>query len=184
MNRRQLRQAHGQILPLFALALVAIVAMVGLVLDGGSVSAQRRSQQNAADLAALAAANDLIVNQGSAELGCDCPIHHGEERLQGWIERRDRERHMQELPRPGTDPNSAGVQVTVGITAPHRNTFSGIFGFTNWDVSTKATSMTGWADTGTGPAPFVISNKNFDSAGQRVGLQGCESPVRPQAPRG
>ena len=61
------RDQQGQILVIFALALVAITAMVGLVLDGGSAYAQRRAEQNAADLAALAAANDLIVNQGSAD---------------------------------------------------------------------------------------------------------------------
>ena len=57
---------RGQVVVIFALALVAMVGMVGLVLDGGSAFAQRRSVQNAADLAALAAANDLIVNQGNA----------------------------------------------------------------------------------------------------------------------
>ncbi len=48
------RREPGQIIVIFALALVVIVAMVGLVLDGGSTFAQRRTQQNAADLAALA----------------------------------------------------------------------------------------------------------------------------------
>ena len=43
----------GQIIVIFALALVALIAMVGLVLDGGATFAQRRAQQNAADLAAL-----------------------------------------------------------------------------------------------------------------------------------
>ena len=38
------------------------IAMVGLVLDGGSAFAQRRDQQSAADLAALAGANDYLLN--------------------------------------------------------------------------------------------------------------------------
>jgi len=53
---------RGQIVVIFALALVAIIAMVGLVLDGGSAFAQRRDEQSAADLAALAAANDYMLN--------------------------------------------------------------------------------------------------------------------------
>ena len=61
------RQAEsGQVIVIFALALVVIVAMVGLVLDGGSTFAQRRTQQNAADLAALAGANDYLLNGDQA----------------------------------------------------------------------------------------------------------------------
>ena len=52
----QEREARGQVIVIFALALVALVAAVGLVLDGGATFAQRRDQQSAADLAALAAA--------------------------------------------------------------------------------------------------------------------------------
>ena len=55
MNRHSSSRQRGQILVLFALSLVAIIAAVGLVLDGGSAFAQRRSEQNAADVAALAA---------------------------------------------------------------------------------------------------------------------------------
>jgi len=61
MTRRtasRTRANDGQIIVIFALGLVAMIAMVGLVLDGGSTFAQRRGQQNAADLAALAGAND------------------------------------------------------------------------------------------------------------------------------
>ena len=51
---------RGQILVIFVLALVAIIAGVGLVIDGGFAFAQRRSEQNAADLAAFAGANALL----------------------------------------------------------------------------------------------------------------------------
>ena len=55
----------GQILVLFALAAVAVIAMVGLVLDGGDSFAQRRDQQSAADLAATAGANAYLNAGGS-----------------------------------------------------------------------------------------------------------------------
>ena len=66
MNRlsptgRRERRDGGQIIVIFALAAVAIIGMVGLVLDGGSTYAQRRGQQNAADLAAIAAANQYLL---------------------------------------------------------------------------------------------------------------------------
>ena len=55
-SRRRRRDEGGQILVLFALALIAIVGVIGLVLDGGSAFAQRRDEQNASDLASLAGA--------------------------------------------------------------------------------------------------------------------------------
>ncbi len=62
------RNERGQILVLFALALVAMIAMVGLILDGGSAFAQRRQEQNAADLAALAGAV-VQINQTAPTTG-------------------------------------------------------------------------------------------------------------------
>ena len=47
---------------MFALSLITLLGFAGLALDGGSTFAQKRSQQTAADLAALAAANDYLVN--------------------------------------------------------------------------------------------------------------------------
>ena len=47
---------RGQMLALFAICLVAIIAMTGLVIDGGMTMVQRREQQNVADAAAMAGA--------------------------------------------------------------------------------------------------------------------------------
>lgn len=49
-----MRSASGQILVLFALAIVGLTALVGLVFDGGNIYLQRRTGQTAADAAALA----------------------------------------------------------------------------------------------------------------------------------
>ena len=53
-NRRS-----GQILPLFAIALIAILAMAALLFDGANTLVTRRKLQNAGDSAALAGANVL-----------------------------------------------------------------------------------------------------------------------------
>jgi Flp pilus assembly protein TadG len=53
------RSQGGQILPLFILALVAILAMTALLFDGANALASRRKLQNAGDAAALAGANVL-----------------------------------------------------------------------------------------------------------------------------
>jgi uncharacterized membrane protein len=50
---------RGQVIVLVAVMLVGLVALVGLVLDGGLVFAQRRDLQNIADGAALAGAMQL-----------------------------------------------------------------------------------------------------------------------------
>jgi hypothetical protein len=47
----------GQILPLFALSLVVMMAMAALLFDGANMLVLRRQYQNAADAAALAASN-------------------------------------------------------------------------------------------------------------------------------
>lgn len=67
------RKQEGQVLVLLALALVAMIAMVGLVIDGGNAYAQQRATQNASDAAAEAGAvtlsqHLLAINGGGAGL--------------------------------------------------------------------------------------------------------------------
>ncbi len=49
----------GQVIPLVVLMMFAIIAMVALILDGGSIMSNRRSAQAAADAGALAGAKQL-----------------------------------------------------------------------------------------------------------------------------
>lgn len=162
MTQLRARRDDGQILVLFALSLVAIIAMVGLILDGGSAFAQRRSEQNASDVAALAAANDLIVNQGGANwlaTARSIAAQNGyTDGVNGAVVA------VTCVNCPGQALNNAvdGVQVTVTITAPHRNNFAGVVGMSSWAVSTTATSKTGWPNTAHGPGPFIVSTKAFD----------------------
>ena len=68
-GRRQLarRGQRGQVLPLFVLAMVAILALGALLLDGASALVLRRRLQNVGDAAALAGANVLQAS-GSEHL--------------------------------------------------------------------------------------------------------------------
>lgn len=50
----RLEDDRGVALPLFAIMLVALLSVAGLVIDGGQAYAQRRQMQNAADAAAMA----------------------------------------------------------------------------------------------------------------------------------
>ncbi|MEX2183066.1 MAG: Tad domain-containing protein [Chloroflexota bacterium] len=144
----------GQIIVIFALALVAIVGMVGLVLDGGSTYAQRRAQQNATDLAAIAAANQFLLSGDkttattyaetvSAQNGFDPAA--GASVAVSWA--------------------SNDTRLTVDITAQHRNTFAAVMGFTSWPVSVTATVEVGIPDTTTGGAPFIFNKDIFSDPG-------------------
>lgn len=62
---RPTRRQSGGILVLMAALSMVLIAFVGLVVDGGQITSQQRSAQNAADGAALAAAF-YILNTGGA----------------------------------------------------------------------------------------------------------------------
>ena len=143
----------GQLLVVFALALVALVAMVGLILDGGDTFLQRRDQQNVTDAAAMAAGYAAVngVNTSTAAQGIAATN--------------------------GYTNGSGGVVVTlsstpdtytVTITKPHRNYFSGIVGFTSWNVSTTATVRAGVPNTVYGAMPLIFNSKAFEKAANKT----------------
>lgn len=57
---------RGQVLVLFALSLIAIIAMAALLVDGGAAWSNRRAAQAAADTGALAAAKAGILGDNAA----------------------------------------------------------------------------------------------------------------------
>jgi Flp pilus assembly protein TadG len=140
-------RSRGQILVLFVLALVAIIAGVGLVIDGGFTFAQRRSEQNAADLAAFAGANALLngqsANAAALATAADNDYTHGT---------------------GGVTVNVAVTSTTVkvDITGPHSNYFAGVVGQPTWDVSVTATALAGVPKNFSGVAPFILSQEIFD----------------------
>ena len=139
VRQHRARRERGQIIVIFALALVAIIAMVGLVLDGGSAFAQRRDEQSAADLARSAAANDYMLNS-------DATLAIARART---VAAANGYTH-------GTD----GVVVNVAITTttgPRRrstsarrtsNNFASIVGMPTWQVATTAKAQAGYPGHG------------------------------------
>ena len=145
-------------LVLFALMLTVMVAMAGLVLDGGSTFVQRRDQQNASDLAALAGANDLLVNGvESAAIATARRIATANGYTQGV--------NGATVAVTFVSAAGAGTRVTVTIDAPHRNGFASVMGFSTWPVSTTATALTGVPNTADAPAPFMFSYDVFNADG-------------------
>ncbi len=146
----------GQILVIFALSLLVLIGMAGLALDGGSTFAQRRDQQTAADMAALAAANDYMIN------------HNASQAI-------DRARSLSSAngytdSAGGTTVNVSidttnGVEITVGIGAQHANSFVGALGMPNWPVSVSASALAGFPDSAHGASPFIFSIGAFGNDG-------------------
>lgn len=64
---RERRHQGGQVLVIFALSMTALFAAAGLAFDIGRFYSERRFIQNAADAAALAAANAMIQGHSQAE---------------------------------------------------------------------------------------------------------------------
>lgn len=148
---------QGQILVIFGASLLVIVAMVGLVLDGGSAFAQRREQQNASDLAALAGANAYVLTNDESTARTAALTATADN---GWTD-------------GSGDVNvdvsfnyTNGVEVTVQVSAPHHNNFGAVVGLETMEVATTATAISGFPDTVEGAAPVIFSINAFDSNGR------------------
>jgi hypothetical protein len=67
MARRRNGQAHGQVVVIFAVSMVGIMAAAGLAFDIGRFYSEKRFLQNAADSGALAIANALIRGESNTD---------------------------------------------------------------------------------------------------------------------
>jgi Flp pilus assembly protein TadG len=150
------RPSAGQILVVFALSMVVIISMTGLALDGGATFSQRRDQQTATDLAALAGANDYLINNAQTEAVDRAKAIAASN---GFTDGAD-----------GTTVSvtvdtSNGVAVSVVIDKPHKNSFLAIVGIATWLVTTNATSLAGFPDSASGASPFIFPISAFDNDG-------------------
>jgi hypothetical protein len=127
--------------------LVAVVAGVGLVIDGGFAFAQRRAEQNAADLGAFAGANALLNGQSATAAAQAATAANGYTHGSNGVT---------------VDVAVTSTTVKVDITAPHANYFAGVVGQPTWDVSVTATALAGIPKNFTGVAPFILSQDLFD----------------------
>ncbi len=150
------RVAKGQVLVVFALSLITLLGFAGLALDGGSTFAQKRGQQTAADVAALAAANDYLIN-GNSSLA----VTRAETVTQG-----NGYTHGTGGTTVSTTlDTSNGIAITVTISSPHHNAMAGLLGMPIWTVTTTATALAGFPDTAYGAAPFIFAAAAFQSDG-------------------
>jgi len=176
-RRRAARQGErGQVLPLFAGGLIALLVFVGLVIDTGVAFKERRSAQNTSDLAAMAGTR-VIANwyldaastlkgkdvydaiTGSASVnGCEAPCTWTAEYV------RPNGSHttapLGAVVQGGSIPaTTQGVRVTT--TRTPGTYFVRVIGQDHWDVATEATALT--SRLGNPPAGVLLPLAVFDS---------------------
>jgi hypothetical protein len=124
---------RGQILVLFAGALLAIVLVAALAFDTGSMLLERRDQQNAADAAAIAGARWLPGDPAAARAAARALAT-----ANGFTDGVDSESvDVQIPPASGTYAGRAGhIQVQIGSNRP--SIFAGVMSVAGWGVSVSA----------------------------------------------
>jgi len=153
---------RGQILVLFVLGLFAIIGVIGLVLDAGSAYAQRRDEQNVADLAAYAGAMAYLNTTGDAATK-QTAAQGAATALAGT------NGYLSGVNGVGLDVVVTGTgnvgNVRVGISRGHRNTFSGVLGMPTWNVSVEAMAVSALrANAAKGVLPLLFNAEAFPMA--------------------
>jgi len=144
---------RGQMLALFAICLVAIIAMTGLVIDGGLTMVQRRDQQNVADAAAMAGAYAFANTSSTSAAASQAQTNAAANGYTNGIDN--------VVITVNVTNNGGLATVTATVTKPHRNFFSGILGFGSWDVSATASAETGAPNAVIGAMPLLFNKKAF-----------------------
>lgn len=159
---RRDRRDRGQVLVIFVIALVAIIAMVGLVLDTGSAFAQRRDEQNVADLGAMAGATAYLNATGSTttRLAAAEAAAHAITAANGYTH------GVGNVTVTVTAAaTSLAASVQVDITKPHRNNFAAIVGMGSWPVSVTATAVSSdRPNAANGAMPLIFNQEAFPGA--------------------
>ena len=144
---------RGQALVLMVFALIGLLAIAGLAIDGGMVYLERRRMQNAADSASLAgtrllasaicdpsAANDAAIAEEVRHYAEINGVENPDNTLLAVYV--DKDQRILSPVGGGTIPTGAtGISATVGITRP--TYFIGLVGIDEGKASAQAVAMTG-----------------------------------------
>ncbi|MBI3746622.1 MAG: hypothetical protein HY264_08940 [Chloroflexi bacterium] len=144
---------RGQLLVVFALALTALIGMVGLIIDGGDTFLQRRDEQNVADAAAMAAGYASVNGQDPTTAAQSVAASNG---------------YVNGVNSTTVTVASGVGSVTVTVSRPHRNYFSGVVGFASWGVSATATAQAGTPNGAYGAMPLIFNQKVFQNPANSI----------------
>ncbi|MHB8959783.1 MAG: pilus assembly protein TadG-related protein [Candidatus Limnocylindrales bacterium] len=155
---------------LFALSLVAMLLVAGLVIDGGYAYAKNRATQNAADFAAMAGtriigeqltgntANGTAANVTAA---IQAALTDNEVQLENATYINEAGISLGSVVGAGTIPSGANG-VIVNAKATWRPFFLGIIGVNSWSAGSTATATTPGSSTGGGVLPVGLSEATYD----------------------
>jgi len=139
----------GQALVLVALLMIGLVAVLGLVLDGGNMYLHRRRMQNAADAGAIAGARVFCL--GGTESEVWSVVHE-------YTVQRNQAQSF-DLTLGGSAEDEASVEVVAHTDVPM--TFTRVVGINQASVSAEAESMCGPAGAVGGLAPISIREHSY-----------------------
>ena len=149
MGRPNRDRQAGQIMVLFVIAIVAMLAMAGLLFDGGQALALRRQLQDAGDAAALAAAN---VIQSGVPKGCSATAGPPPGAPRTVVVTAAQDAVHASLPNFPTadivvtcvaDATWSNYAVEVGLRSRSAGYFAGIAGINGFAVSTTSQAVDG-----------------------------------------
>ncbi len=165
IRRRDGRESeHGQVIVLFALCLIVMVAMAGVLVDGGRAWSDRRLAQSAADTAALAAAKAFSVSGPGVTAANEVAKANGFAKdlvTCAGATQLDKGVIVSRPPLSGphslaNDPLHANDYVEVNVTRRMNTTFAAAVGQGCWLVSARAVAQLVPATPG-GPTILALS---------------------------
>lgn len=126
---RDTRPKYGQVLVVFAIALLALLAFLALAIDLGGIYQERRAMQNAADAGALAGAREMCFGSAGTEAAAEAVA------LDYAVTRNGAA--------GATVSVSLPTSVTVVATQTYETYFAGLIGFDEVPVQADATAVCG-----------------------------------------
>jgi hypothetical protein len=159
-RRQRLRREDGQTLILVVLALPLLLAIMALVIEGSTLMVQRRSVQDAADAAALAASQSLSPVDGTCTSACAANVDRYARDNDGPADLVpcDPAHSTNCYAAPYVDANGVvhDHEIEVRLTKSIPTLFSGILGIAAHDVSAR--SVAGLGQGSPPPYNFVALN--------------------------
>lgn len=148
-TRTRPNRRRGTILVLFALLLIVLLGMVGLVIDSGLMMQSRRNTQNVADSASLAAAMELMRG-GTRESAAAAAVQY----VRGYNGLANAEVTVN-IP-PLTGPHAGDVRYAeVIVTRPYRTVFIQVTG-AEQDRRVRERAVAGYERERWGEGPIVL----------------------------
>lgn len=176
VERTRARQdERGQILVMFVLAIFVVVGVVGLVLDGGSAFAQRRQEQNVADLSAMAGAYAYINTPGTvaAKTAAADSAALLIATQNGYTTGANGTNVAVTI-----NGGTYGADIKVDLSSNHRNNFAAVVGMPVWNVSVTASTNASSKPNGAyGAMPLLFNVAAFPGAVCDEGGGSCSPEV-------